>query len=336
MAEQSKIEWTDATWNPVTGCTPISAGCKNCYARRFANRLRGRAGYPADEPFRVTLHPERLGEPFHWRKPRRIFVSSMGDLFHEKVPFEFVDSVFARVASSGTHAFQVLTKRPKRMLEQFQRISAGAPAAAARYARDIRQHFDRYKREFLEGYSLPSPPTAELRFLYDSAARQEGHGTSRQESQGISLEHGFSGGEYHWRSWPLDNLWLGVTAENQTTADERIPLLLQTPAAVRFVSLEPLLGSVQLPARAMNPKGLCGERAQYDWEDGTRIDWVIVGGETGPGARPMDPDWARAIRDDCATAGVPFFMKQMSGKVPIPDDLMVREYPASEESPCKQ
>lgn len=243
----TKIEWTDETWNPVTGCTPISEGCKNCYAARMANRLRGRFGYPADEPFRVTVHPDRLGDPFHWRKPRRIFVCSMGDLFHKNVPVGFIDRAFVVMAGSRRHTFIVLTKRAAEL---------GA--------------WCRHQRE--------------------RAAR-----------------------EIDYVKLPLPNVWQGVSVEN---ADNlwRIDELRHVPAAVRFLSLEPLLG-------ALPNLDLAG------------IDWVIVGGETGPGARPMKPEWARAIRHDCAEAGVPFFMKQMSGKAPIPDDLMVREYPDRKESP---
>lgn len=231
MGEKSKIEWTEATWNPVTGCTPISEGCEHCYAKRMATRLRGRSGYPEDEPFKVTFHPEKLWEPYHWRKPRKIFVCSMGDLFHEDIPWWNLNKVFAVVEASPWHRFMVLTKRPQRMRGYFD------------YLRTI----------------------------------------------------------WRVREWPASNLWLGVTAENQQRADERIPVLLEIPAVRRFVSIEPMLGPVDL-RRAF---GTEGPRQTYI----EQLDWVICGGETGPGARPLHPDWGRSLRDQCQAAGVPFFFK---------------------------
>ena len=220
----TKIEWaTNAdgvpgeTWNPVTGCTKISEGCEHCYAERMAKRLRGRCGYPADNPFRVTLHPERLGIPLHWKKARTVFVCSMSDLFHQDVPLTYNDHVFNRMARCPQHRFLVLTKRPEPM------------------------------REYLLGYR-PSEP--------------------------------------------LPNVGLGVTVESQDHED-RIAHLLACPAAMRFVSVEPMLGGMAI--------GMLG------------IDWVIGGGESGPGARPMDPRWARDLRDQCVAAGVPFFFKQWGG-----------------------
>lgn len=269
----TQIEWTDegVTWNPVTGCTPVSPGCANCYARRMAQRLRGRCGYPADDPFRVTLHPERLDQPLRWRKSRQIFVCSMGDLFHEDVPAEYVASVWRIMAACPQHTFQVLTKRPARMLEWVRQADAACAPVADR---------------------LPG-------------------------------------------SWPLPNVWLGVTAEDQERADERIPLLLQCPAAVRFVSVEPMLGPVSLAPY------LCtvGEQTHQDGrrraiclvcrtpagepreaEDFLRpapcgcrdLGWVICGAETGPGHRWMDEGWAWNLRDQCREAGVPFFFKRTS------------------------
>lgn len=255
----TKIEWTDCTWNPTTGCTKISSGCKNCYAARMANRLRGRFGYPADDPFRVTLRPDRLELPFKWRNPRRVFVDSMGDLFHEAVPFDFIAAVFGVMAANPQHTFQILTKRPNRMLEW---------------------------------YSWISP---EMDLLNQIA------------------------------EWPIfPNVWLGVTAENQKAADERIPTLLQCPAAVRFVSAEPLLGPLNLRRFFLDDDGLDLEGG---WPQFAGLDWVIVGGETGPGARPMNPDWARQIRDQCKEVGVPFFFKKMGQGKETPSDLMIREFP---------
>jgi protein gp37 len=223
----TSIEWAEAVWKPVTGCTPVSAGCRHCYAQRMATRLAGRYGYPAEDPFRVTLHG-RMDEPLRWRTPRRVFVCSMGDLFHADVPDEFLLLVWQRMWECPQHTFLVLTKRPERM----RQVLAG---------------------DFLN---------------------------------------------------PLPNVWLGVSVENQVTAEARIPALLATRAAVRWVSCEPLLGAVDL----FQPP--VGDPAQY--LDGMiwGLDWVVCGGESGPGARPMHPDWARGLRDQCQAAGVAFLFKQ--------------------------
>lgn len=240
----TKIEWTEETWNPVTGCTKISDGCKNCYAERMSKRLAGRYGYPpAPHNFDVTLHPDRLDEPLRWRKSRRVFVCSMGDLFHKDVPDWFINEVFNIMTLAPQHTFQVLTKRPTRMRQ---------------FVQDTRW----LNRGLLEGETK--------------------------------------------------NVWLGVTAENQEQADERIEVLRYTPAAVRFVSFEPLLGEVVV---GRHIKG-----SIYDRWSG--IHQAIVGGESGPGARSMHPDWARSLRDQCQAANVPFFFKQwgewkaISGKRP--------------------
>jgi protein gp37 len=259
----TKIEWAEETWNPITGCTKISEGCQHCYAERMAKRLRGRFGYPADEPFRVTLHPDRLEQPLRWRKPRRVFVCSMGDLFHDAVSYGFIDGVMRTIGichlENRGHKFLILTKRPKRMLHYFTRGM----------------------------------------FMLHDRKGQSNHGG--------------------WADWnkdePWSNLWLGVTVENQQRADERILILLQTPAAVRFVSMEPMLGSTDL-GRACPCGYYCDESVGHVdhpfWTPGIKpgIGWVIVGGETGPSARPMHPDWVRSIRDQCMEAGVSFFFKQ--------------------------
>ena len=224
----TKIEWASESWNPVTGCTPISEGCRNCYAKRMANRLRGRYGYPADDPFKVTFHPDRLNQPLRWEKPRRIFVVSMGDLFHEDVKYKWIDAIWSRIAKCPQHTFMVLTKRPERMAEFVSEIGI---------------------------------------FNYDV----------------------------------LPNLWLGITCENQQAADKRMPIFLQIPAAVHFVSLEPLLGDIDL---GIDIGQGVGDLAI------DKLSWCIIGGESGPGARPMHPDWARSVRDQCQSAGVPFFFKQ--------------------------
>lgn len=256
---RTKIEWADAVWNPVIGCTPVSEGCDNCYARRMAYRLRGRCGYPQNEPFRVTLHPERLNEPLKWKNPRKVFVCSMGDLFHEDVSFANIAILFGKVMREATqHTFLILTKRPERM----------------------RQFFSQYPLEWPEKYP---------------------------------------------------HVWIGITAENQEMADKRIPVLLQIPAAVRFVSVEPMLGPIDLSPYlgdlyyCNNPRHgqLCPDGITYAEDHQTIIcryckqpveimhllDWVICGGETGPNARPMHPDWVRGLRDQCQDAGVPFFFK---------------------------
>jgi len=180
MSGPTRIEWTDVSWNPVTGCSKVSRGCQFCYAERMAKRLAGRGGYPAENPFAVTLHPERLDEPLHWRKPRRVFVCSMGDLFHKDVPSGFITEVFAVMALCPQHTFQVLTKRPERMAE------------------------------YLADEDLPD--------YIDTMACNYGACHANLDGR-----------------WPLPNVWLGTSVEDQATADERIPHLLRCPAAVRFV-----------------------------------------------------------------------------------------------------
>ena len=249
------IEWSDKTWNPVTGCTPVSESCTNCYARRMAKRLKGRYGYPADDPFRVTLHPERLDEPSHIRKPSRIFVVSMGDLFHESVPGKYINDAWRQMFNNNRHTYILLTKRPERM-----------------------------------------------KLWTEAAARTKG----------------WPIGDI-WPSW----IWLGVTAENQQRADERIPILLDIPAALHFVSCEPMLSSVDL-TQYLSPKWF-DQSVQPTYEGGPtraarlrrRLDWVIAGAETGPGKRMMYRDWAIYLREQCAEAGVPFFGKKYSDGSPI-------------------
>ncbi len=283
MSGETRIEWTDSVWNPCSGCSPVSAGCDRCYARRMAKRLAGRCGYPADEPFRVTLHPDRLELPLRWRKPRRVFVDSMSDLFHPEVPEEFIDGVFAVMAVTPQHTYQVLTKRPARMRE----------------------------------YVTASRNRVEL-----AAAEWWGQQNCRRWPVGVP--------RCLPRPWPLSNVWLGVSVEDQQRADERIPLLLQTPAAVRFVSLEPLLGPVDL-SRVDGSDVLSPARDSFwdglEWLRPAHLDWLIVGAETGPGARPCDPAWVQSIIDQVRAAGVPVFLK---------DNLKwaerIQEYPQGEVS----
>lgn len=308
MGDKTKIEWADATWNPVTGCSKISAGCDRCYIDRSPPfRIEGRAfrvecpdcdglgvcvacrnsdmsgGCPAaggccrtcegtggvrsdaiGATTGVRLHPDRLDQPLRWRRPRKVFVCSLADLFHDEVPDSYIASVFAVMASSPAHTFQVLTKRPARL------------------------------RSLLSRSTWPGEVMAAAEAM------------------------GLDGQRVAAATWPLPNVWIGVTVENQEWARLRIPILLETPAAVRFLSVEPMVGAVDLepwlnPAAA--PPGSGGQENRG--REGTPgapgrcgIDWVICGGESGTGARPMDPAWAATLRDQCAAAGVAYLFKQ--------------------------
>lgn len=241
MPDRSAIEWTDATWNPTTGCTRVSAGCDNCYADRLSRRLLSatyRARLPVvdtlenrNDPFAVRVWPERLRVPRSWKEPRRVFVNSMSDLFHHEVPEDFARECFRVMIEVDRHVYQVLTKRP------------------ARAARFVRRHTDLFP-------------------------------------------HGLPG-----------HVWIGTSVEDQSV-DYRVRHLCSVPAAVRFLSCEPLIGPLDL-STYMN-----------EVVDRDRLHWVIVGGESGIGARPMDPRWARGLRDQCQKARVPFFFKQWGGRTP--------------------
>ena len=231
MADQSPIEWTDATWNPITGCTKVSAGCDNCYAERLALRLRKMGSRRYRNGFSLTLHPEALEVPLHWREPRRVFVNSMSDLFHGGVPMEFIDRVFDVMERAHWHQFQVLTKRPGRM-----------------------------------------------------AAYLNGSTTVGGELKSVA--------RYPGRHVP-SNVWLGTSVEDSRVVG-RVEHLRRIPAPVRFLSCEPLIG----PLPALNLSG---------------IDWVIVGGESGPNHRPIQEDWVRSIRQSCRQQRVAFFFKQWGG-----------------------
>lgn len=302
----SKIQWTQQTWNCVTGCTKVSAGCDHCYAQTLHNQ-RHKANVKAalahadfapdffgaiarpprrptlpeqarerrmalplpptyDTPFAlVRCHEDRLTIPLRRRKPTVWFVDSMSDLFHEQVPDAFLDRVFAVMALSPQHTFQVLTKRPERMRDYL--------------SEDVWTRWvDAYMDIITSG--LISTPA-----LNRAAAHRERDGT--------------------FVPFPLPNVWLGVSAEDQARADERIPVLLETPAAVRFVSAEPLLGPIELPAASS--------------QQPAALDWVIVGGESGKGARACDLAWLRSIRDQCQSAGVPVFVKQLGARIHGPD-----------------
>jgi len=215
VSEKSSIEWTDSTWNPVTGCTKISPGCKHCYAETFAERWRGISSHPFEQGFDLRLWPERLDLPLTWKKPRTIFVNSMSDLFHEKVPLSFIKKVFCTMEKASWHTFQILTKRSERMAELASKLE-----------------------------------------------------------------------------WP-SNVWMGVSVESEQYL-WRADNLRTVPVAVKFLSFEPLLGR-------LGDINLLG------------IDWVIVGGESGHGARPMNSEWVKQVRDQCTKASVPFFFKQWGG-----------------------
>ncbi|HEY9439666.1 MAG TPA: phage Gp37/Gp68 family protein [Streptomyces sp.] len=273
----SRIEWTESTWSPVTGCEKVSPGCDNCYAEGIARRFAGSKAFP--NGFGVTLRPERLDQPLRWKRPRRIFVNSMSDLFHDAVPDEYIVQVFARMWWSPRHTFQILTKRHGRMHSLLPRI-------------------EEHLRAMADDLTLVDAPTP--------------------------------------LTWPLPNVHLGVSVENQKWADIRIPTLLDTPAAVRWISAEPLLGLVKLDPAWLAPPIACPRTAatlggnsestaafaqlaravaRRLTSESTEpvpgfLDWCVAGGESGPGARPMHPDWARSLRDQCVQSGIPFYFKQ--------------------------
>lgn len=285
----SNIEWTDATWNPVVGCTPVSPGCLNCYAATMANRLHhmGRHEYVGltvrkghiDTPdgmqggrqvFNGTVRclPDRLAIPLHWKKPRMIFANSMSDLFHEAVPFEFIDKVFAVMALCPRHTMQILTKRPERMAEYLStpHWEIGTSPSAG-----IPQSFSRH--DWIRTVAKYMSPEDRWEHLPDVD------------------------------EWPLPNVWLGTSVEDQARADERIPHLLKCPAAVRFLSCEPLLGPLDLASAVV--KRRIGD---------PQPNWVIVGGESGANARPCNVAWIRSIVAQCKAAVVPVFVKQLGAR----------------------
>jgi len=266
MGDNSKISWTDASWNPVTGCSRVSPGCENCYAEALSLRF-GWTKLPwskANASANVVCHEDRLSLPIRWRRPRRVFVNSMSDLFADEVPDFFVLRVFGAMAAAPQHSFQVLTKRPARMARM---LSSWSRLEVSDVARSL----------------LSFVPHAES--VYEAARNV---------------------------SWPLPNVWLGTSVEDQRRADERIPHLLQTPAAVRFLSCEPLLGPIDIGLLGTMPESISKRYALVC----ERIQWVIVGGESGRGYRPMDERWAISIRDECRNAGVAFFFKQSAGPKP--------------------
>lgn len=282
MSDHSKIEWTETTWNFLSGCTRISDGCTNCYIERtppfrMAHRKFDKPG--AGGKTDIIVHADRLMLPMSWRKPRRVFVNSLADVFHEDVPDEIIVSAFATMALTPQHTYQLLTKRHARMR------------------------------------SLLNQDTFRNRVMTIAGSLAETDGVWAGTDLNI---------------WPLRNVWAGVSVESQQWADIRIPALMDTPAAVRWLSCEPLLGPVDLgigdPHRGHAHDDVWGhphpdmcltcstdenEVAYFRRESGTSgIDWVVCGGESGPGARPMHPDWARSLRDECEQAGVSYFFKQ--------------------------
>jgi protein gp37 len=282
MGDKTGIEWTDATWNPTTGCDKVSPGCDNCYALTQAKRLKamGSAHYQTDgDPrtsgpgFGIAMHPDGLDKPLRWQRPRRIFVNSMSDLFHAGVTREFQAEVFAVMALARQHTFQVLTKRPGVM-------------------RSV----------------LSSPAFFDL--VHAAAMRL--------------LPEGTAGGHL---PWPLPNVWVGTSVEDQKRADLRIPALLGTPAAVRFLSMEPLLGPVDLTHMDVEGRlegaywinALSGRNTDMGrpCRDAPSLDWVIVGGESGPGSRPMHPGWVRHLRDQAVAGQVAFHFKQWGNFAPV-------------------
>lgn len=281
---KSTIEWTDATWNPVTGCTKVSQGCKHCYAERLFPRT-----YPGRKFSNVQCHPERLDQPLRWRKPRMIFVNSMSDLFHEDVPDEFIHAVIAVMVHAKNHIFQILTKRPERM------------------------------RKFFSNPDFHRCVSEEVEFIFN------------KYYQRLKNVHSVYGITDKWMSKNSHNIWLGVSIENQETADERIPLLLQTPATVRWISAEPLLGPVTLKMHDFSDRGH-GQGwigTQGNAAKTPTIDWVVTGGESGPKARPANPEWFRSLRDQCKTAGVPFFFKQWGEYLPLDYPFLEKKFSAN-------
>lgn len=321
MAGQSKIEWTDRTWNPVVGCSIVSPGCTNCYAMKMAARIERMGGAPqyngttkysragAVWTGKVALAENALLQPLKRKKPTMYFVNSMGDLFHEDVLDAWIDQVFAVMALCPQHTFQVLTKQSARMREY------------------ISNAFDRLVMAMIKTCHDHDVPTVE----------------ETCEKHDIPWEKPKSRDDW----WPLPNVWLGVSAEDQIRADERIPDLLRTPAAVRFVSAEPLLGPINLSLLRVGPRGsgrvvgstydsLTGEAvdstdAGYNRRpNNPKLDWIICGGESGTKARPMHPDWARSIRDQCSKAGVAFFFKQWGEWADCTDEFYIGPTPKEE------
>ncbi len=329
---KSKIEWTQDTWNPVRGCTKVSPGCKFCYAETFAERFRGVPGHPYEQGFDLRLVTEKLEEPLRWRAPRRIFVNSMSDLFHEDVPVHFIAAAFGVMGLACHHTYQVLTKRADRAREVLSKLTLDDCINASL---DYNIGLTNAQSRAIAAALPPGSPFAS-------------HGDGPL--------------------WPLPNVWMGVSVEDQKRAEERIPLLIDTPAAIRWVSAEPLLGPVSFdewigavsycdgcetehvgsrvpdPCQCGKGGGLIttwgarqlerlktGERYANNGpgpgDDGPQLHWVVVGGESGHGARPFDLAWARSLVAQCKEAGVACFVKQLGAR-PVDDPERWQEWRA--------
>ncbi|MFZ2489848.1 MAG: phage Gp37/Gp68 family protein [Thermoanaerobaculia bacterium] len=313
MSESTSIEWTGSTWNPVRGCTKIAAGCKNCYAERFAERFRGVPGHPYELGFDPRTAPDQLAAPLRWRTPRRIFVNSMSDLFHEAFSFEYIAAVFGIMAACADrelgHTFQVLTKRPARAAEFFRWLG-GDLSTIQRDWNWWRQCGLHESVKAWMGYNHPERPSVNLR-----------------------------------RGWPLPNVWVGTSVSTQADVDRNLPELLRVPAAVRFLSAEPLLEPVGLGLLGTIPRDVSPQYLLVM----ERIDWVIVGGESGPGARPCSLAAVESVVAQCRETDVPVFVKQLGARPMMsvcgaeyrlklksrkggdpeewPPDLRIREFP---------
>jgi len=267
----TKIEWADKVYNPITGCSPVSAGCNKCYAKRMANRLRGRFGYPKENPFQLTLHQDRLDQPRKWKKPQRIFLGSMTDLFQDEVREKDLDWIFEVIEDCPQHTFMVLTKRPENIEQKLWGFDPGQTAACGPM------------RQFQFHGELP------------------------------------------------ENLWIGVSVENQEMADKRIPLLLKVPGIkVRFVSAEPMLGPVNMAKLEFNNTDVNALRGTWSCTIPSldlkgAIDWVICGGETGPGGRLLAGGWVRHLLNQCIDTNTPFFFKNWGSRMKLHKNNMSPE-----------
>ncbi len=329
------ISWTDETWNPIRGCSRVSEGCRNCYAERVAARFSG-PGLAYEGLARrtesgearwtgvVKLVPEHLADPLRWKRPRRIFVNSMSDLFHEGLSNEDIAAIFGVMAAAPQHTFQVLTKRAERMRRWFEWVVSRPGVAGAGGG-------------FIHPFGIIAPAADSYGVKTSVSALYEQHG----------------GGP---APWPLPNVHVGVSVENQAAADERIPKLLECPAAVRWVSYEPALEGVTLREPWLHGRFIeCPDETQDETTDeclgcdgiprsgqrggdpcgavrGPKLDWIVIGGESGPDARPFDLAWARSTIGQCREAGTKVFVKQDSGPKSgrqgrIPDDLWLKEFP---------
>jgi len=312
VSDKSKIKWTDATWNPLRGCTKISQGCRHCYAETFAERWRGIPGHPFEQGFDLRLVPEGLDIPLRWKRARRIFVNSMSDLFHKDVPDEYIAAVFGIMAVARQHTFQVLTKRAERLPAWF--------AWLERYAASVVPEVQGYGRE---KRIVAACMVAAQKYC---------------EKDMTEALHRLHVSSERW-TWPLRNVHLGVSVENPDVGDDRISYLLKTPAAVRFISAEPLLAALNVDHYLSEPESYCwncgvpfSKRADQTWEDLRNdlercvrckmdvtgrhaLDWVIVGGESGHGARPCSVNWIQSLVKQCSDNDVPVFVKQLGANV---------------------